>query len=97
MVGSGTMVRVWWRSQCTGNVHLGLITNVASDSCAVKYGQPYGLEWDGSVSCIFSLMHINGRAILEQLSPCAEFRDGWIPPNEFMILAVYDGLRQRRG
>jgi hypothetical protein len=39
-VGSGTMVRIWWRSHCTGNVHLGLITNIASDSCAVKYGQP---------------------------------------------------------
>jgi hypothetical protein len=39
-------------------------------------------------------MHINGRAVSEQLSPCAELLDEWIPPNEFMILAVYDGLRQ---
>jgi hypothetical protein len=42
-------------------------------------------------------MHINGRAISEQLSPCAELQDAWILPNEFTILAVYDGLRQRRG
>jgi hypothetical protein len=42
-------------------------------------------------------MHINGPAVSEQSSPCAELRDGWIPPNEFTILAVYDGLRQRRG
>jgi hypothetical protein len=41
--------------------------------------------------------HINGRAVLEQLSPGAERRDGWIPPNEFTILVVYDGLRQRQG
>jgi hypothetical protein len=27
----------------------------------------------------------------------AKLRDGWIPPNEFTILAVYDGLQQRRG
>jgi hypothetical protein len=39
-VGSGSMVRVWWRSHCNWNVHLGLITNVASDSYAVKYSQP---------------------------------------------------------
>jgi hypothetical protein len=91
------MVRVWRMSHCNWNVHLGLITNVASDSCAVKYGQPYGLEWDERVSCIFSLMHINGRAVSEQLSPCAELRDGWNLPNDFTILAVYDGLRQRWG
>jgi hypothetical protein len=42
-------------------------------------------------------MHINGPAILEQLSPCAELQDGWISPNEFTILAVYDGMRQQRG
>jgi hypothetical protein len=40
MVGSGTMVRVWWRSHCNWKVHLGLITNVASDSSAINNGQP---------------------------------------------------------
>jgi hypothetical protein len=42
-------------------------------------------------------MHINGRAVLEQLSPCEELWDELNPPNDFTILAVYDGLRQRQG
>jgi hypothetical protein len=44
-----------------------------------------------------SLLHINGRAVPEELSPCEELRDGWNPPNDSTVLAVYDGLRQQWG
>jgi hypothetical protein len=30
----------WWRSHYNWNVHLGLITNVTSDSSVVHNGQP---------------------------------------------------------
>jgi hypothetical protein len=36
----GPWYEYWWRSHCNWKVHLGLITNVISDSSAVNNGQP---------------------------------------------------------
>jgi hypothetical protein len=60
VVGPGYDICGWWRSHCNLKVHLGLISNVASDSSAINNGQPWDMLWDGEVSCIFSLSHING-------------------------------------
>src|SRR3954467_6141770 len=49
----------WWRFQCTWYEHIGLITNVASDSSAVKPHTHEIYNGSGEVSCTSFLSHIN--------------------------------------
>ena len=50
----------WWRFQCTWYEQIGLITNVASDSSAVKPHTHEIYNGSGEVSCTSFLSHING-------------------------------------